>query len=304
MTVALVLGQGLTDFPAVRDWPYATLLATLMFVLVRGRTKSAPTAADLVRGGGLLVGLTGLAAGLLGASTETVARAPGTVAPLPDLKVAAFFPAASPESIAGTPPDIVFRRRDGTSFALAPGARRWIDGFSLAVRVRPAAYVDARDGAGGRLTVTQPNGAFLSPVLLFPQEVAVGGHEYPADAFALPARGVQVRALYFTPDRVSRASTIRALGGRPGTLLSVDDDTGHPLRHGIVLAGSGRNVAVGGVHLTLAAGSYPEIVVSSAPVFPAWVVGTATILMGALILLRRKACGMWKEEGAGIFYFF
>jgi hypothetical protein len=130
--------------------------------------------------GAVVVIVAGIASGLLGPDTETIARAPGTVAPLPDVGAAGFFPVADPATIARGDAQLEVRRRDGTSIDVGPNVRRFFGTTALETAPQMAAYVEARDGSGGRLTITQPtNPAFLSPVLLFPERVTIAGRSHP-----------------------------------------------------------------------------------------------------------------------------
>jgi len=290
--LALVCAQDVApDAAAFHDWPYALLLAAVLFLVLRARGRTPGTAGDFVRAGTAIVAFAGLASGLLGPETQRIARAPGTVAPLPDLRSAAFFPSAGAAEIAGAPLGIAFRRRDAPAFEIPSGGHRLTGTFAIAVRPQPAAFVDVRDAEGRRLTVTRPTGAFLSPVLGFPERVAIDGRTYAADGFSVPARRARVRAIYFPSERVTRASTRRALGGRPGILLAVDDEAGRPVSGGIGLAPSGKPVRVGGLRFLVTVGTYPELVVSATPATPAVELGTACIIGGFLLLMRKVAAG-------------
>ena len=76
--------------------------------------------------GALVIIGAGIASGLLGPDSETVSRAPATVAPLPDVGAAAFFPNADAATIARGDARVVLRRRNGSSVELAPGAPRFL----------------------------------------------------------------------------------------------------------------------------------------------------------------------------------
>lgn len=288
VVAALVWAQDVfPEQPAFHDWPYAAALAACVVALLRGRRACVGIGADQARGGALIVAVAGLASGLLGAPPQAISRSPGTVAPLPNLGLAAFFPETTPALLAGRPPSLLFRQRGGAAFMLAPGERRLLGGYHLAVRLRPAALIEVRDRRGARLTMTQPTGAFLSPVLLFPQVLTVDGRTFPADSFALPALRLQVRALFFSPDSRSRRATLGGAAMRPGVLISVDDERGNPVPGGVILVPGGSSVNVHGIHFFAAVGRYPEIVVSSVPVLAALGLGSLLFVVGVFFLLRR-----------------
>ncbi|HTV72189.1 MAG TPA: hypothetical protein VME66_00595 [Candidatus Acidoferrales bacterium] len=299
-SIALMTALALAAVVGVQDlapswagfhtWQYAGVVVILMIV-VGSYTGSASKGRDgelgyrllLVTGGALLIGLAGLASGLLGADTVTISRAPGTVVPLPDLRAAAFFPNADAQSITQGDATILLRHRDGSSVAV-PGHGRIFSG-SYAVEARPhvAAFIEARDAHGDHLTVTQPTGAaFLSPVLLFPTTVQIEGQSLPADTFATPAIGRKIQAMYFSPAAAASTRVHQMVGDRPAILFAVDDESGHLVSGGLGLAADGSETLVGGVRVRPSIGSYPALVVSSVPAPPALLVGVAAMGCGLL----------------------
>ena len=283
-------------WPGFHEWQYATaLLVALVLVgtyaagALRGNDGAVGARLAIGAGGIFVVTIAGLASGLLGPDTQTIQRAPGTVAPLPDLGAAAFFPSADAATVAGGAASLVLRHRDGSELVVGPGTLRVAGAAALSLDPKRAAFVEARDGGGGRLTVTQPtNTAFLSPILFFPSTVAIAGHVEPADSFAVPAAHRQVRAIVF--DRLAGAHAV-GHGDRPTVLFAVDDDAGRPVPGGIGFAADGRDVVLGGLRLRATLGTYPALVVSAVPYPLAVAAGLALALggaVGALVAARRR----------------
>ena len=271
--MAAVLAQ--LVFPAwsgFHSWQYAGALALAGLAILtyfgaarKGEDGEVGRRLPIALIGALVVLVAGLAAGLLGPDTDTIARAPGTVAPLPDAGAAAFFPNVEAAGIASGDAQIELRRRDHSVIELPTGARRILGTLTMETTPHVAAYVEARDPAGRHLTVTQPtSSAFLSPVLLFASTVKIMDRDLPADAFAVPALHRQVKVFY-----VKRGSAVagqlHGLGQTDAVLFAVDDDTGRPVPGGIGFAPSGTTVELGGVRLSAAVGTYPQLVVSAAP---------------------------------------
>jgi len=282
----LVLAQDVVPaWAGFHTWPYATVLAILALAIGRyalgARAGSdGPTGRRLVPAmlGALVVAAAGLSSGLLGPDTETVQRAPGTVAPLPDVGAAAFFAAADAAAIGRGDAGIVLRRRNAAAVELSPGERSFLGATVLELAAQPAAYIEARDGRGNHLTITQPtNAAFLSPVLLFPERIVISGETLPADSFAAPALGRQIKAFYF-----SKAASAPHPQLHPGesVLFAVNDDSGHLLAGAIGFAQSGQEITLGGVRLRPSIGTYPALVISAVPYPLALWVGGLLFLAG------------------------
>ena len=297
-SVALVAAVGLAvavfaqDFfpawPGFHTWQYAGAAAILM-IAVAGYVGAASKGKDgergyrllLAMGGALVIGMTGLASGLLGADTLTIARAPGTVVPLPDLDAAAFFPNADAPSISQGDAEILLRRRDGSTLSVPAHGRRFVGSFALEVHPQTAAFIDARDERGDHLTVTQPTGtAFLSPVLLFPSSVQIQGQTLPADTFATPAVHRRVQAMYFSPRAGASTRVHQMVGTRAAILFAVDDESGHLVNGGLGVAADGSEALIGGIQLRPAIGSYPALVISAVPAPLPLVIGGIGLLAG------------------------
>jgi peptide/nickel transport system substrate-binding protein len=282
----LVLAQyTVPSWAGFHTWQYATaLIAALVAILAyangarKGEDGDVGRRALLACAGAVIVGAAGLASGLLGPDTTTVARAPGQVAPLPDVGAAAFFPNADAETIRRGDAGLLLRMRDRSSSALPLGAKRVFGPTELEVQPRLAAFVEAFDEHGNHQTITQPtNPAFLSPVLTFPQRVEVARKSLPADAFATPALHRAIRAFYFSSDDAPKAGP-HGTGGRSAILFSVDDDRGQPIPGGIAFATDGQTVEVGGLRLRATIGSYPSLLVSAVP-YPIAVIGGFVLLV-------------------------
>jgi hypothetical protein len=274
--IAFVLAQDVVpSWAGFHTWQYSAALALAAIALI-GYAWGARTGGDGEIGkrlafaatGAVVVIAAGIASGLLGPDTETVVRAPGTVAPLPDVGAAGFFPIAGPVAIARGDARIGIRRRDGSLLEVGPGDRRFFGTTALETAPQTAAYVEARDPGGARLTITQPtNPAFLSPVLLFPERVSIAGKLLPADSFATPALHRQIKAFYFS--KSAAAGSHHGLDGREAVLFAVDDDAGHLEPGGIGFVPSGSEGSLGGVRFRVSVGTYPALVISAVPYPPA-----------------------------------
>jgi hypothetical protein len=284
--IALTLAQDLRpglDF--YHTWQYAAVLSITIIVMV-AYAWSARTGSDGPSGrraaigiaGALAVATGGLLSGLIGPDTITVSGSPGTVTPVPDLQAAAFFGPADPATIARGDATVSLREKTGDPIAVAPGNRLFLGTSIVYLGSRPAAYIVARDASGNRLTVTQPtNPTFLSPVLLFPQNQPLKDKSYPLDTFATPGLHRVMRALYFSADD---AQTFNHLGTKqPALVLSVNDDAGKSI--GLTILPSGRDVAIGDLHITATLGSFPQLIVASAP-HPALLIAGLVVFVGGV----------------------
>ena len=291
LAIGLVLAQDFVPQSSLyHTWQYALALAIALAVIV-GYANGARRGADGVAGrrlvlamaGAVIVCVAGIASGLLGPDTASIAGTPGTVVPIPSLGAAAFFAQADAGTIAHGDAGITLRRRNAGEIALAPSSRRVTGESVLYLEPHAAAYLDVTDERGAHLTITQPNNAsFLSPVLLFHDRQRIGEVEVPFDTFATPARHRIVRALYFTPRDLAQFGHAGASIDRthPALVLTVADDAGKPL--GITLASSGSEAELGGIRVRATLGSYPTLAVASAPQTWALIVGVALFLAGIL----------------------
>jgi hypothetical protein len=288
--IGLVLAQDV--FPAwtgFHAWPYAASL-TLVAAVVLGAFRGADAAATAALLGTLVIVCAGIGSGLLGPDTEVVARAPGTVAPIPGAAAAAFFPDAGAADIARGDARVLIRRTDGGSFDLGAGDRKYAGATEISLQPHLAAYVEARDAVGRHLTITQPtNPAFLSPVLLFTQNVTVAGKLLPADSFAAPALHREIKVFYFSKSD-SQLGRSHGVAGIPSLLFAVDDsDSGKTVPGGIAFVRSGGSANLGGIRLHGTIGSYPAVVISAVPYGPA-------LALGALLVFGGLGVGLWESE--------
>jgi hypothetical protein len=303
--VALVLAQDVVPaWTGFHTWQYAAVMVLLSVTLVAyaleartGRDGEVGTKLVFALIGALVVGAAGIASGLLGPDTETIVRAPGTVAPLPDVGAAAFFGNADAATIARGDARVGLRQKSG-SFELGPGERRFIGAMALELHPQLAAYLEARDEQGRRLTLTQPtNASFLSPILLFPGSVPIAGQMLPADQFATPAVHRQVKAFYFSKSATSAAKA-HGFAGKEAILFAVDDDADRLLQGGIGFAESGSEVTLGGLRLRATLGTYPALVVSAVPYPPVLLLGLLTFVAGLAFAFVRPGPRLSKVQAS------
>ena len=263
-------------------WQYAAAMSIAIILIVAyawdarsGGDGRAGQWVALGLAGALTVAVGGLLSGLIGPDTITVSGSPGTVTPVSDLAAAAFFGPADPQTIARGDATVSLRRKGAGPIAVPAGGRVFLGTSIVYLTSRPAAYIVARDVRGNRLTVTQPtNATFLSPVLLFPQSQPLKDKSYPLDTFATPGIHRIARALFFSADD---AEAFNHLGSRqPALVLSVNDDNGKTV--GLSIVPSGRDVAVGDLHVTATLGTFPQLVVASAP-------HPAVLIIGLLVFV-------------------
>lgn len=293
--VALVFAQDFAPaWPGFHTWQYAAAVV-LAAAGAGSYTWNARKGADgafafplgVAMAGALVVAVAGLASGLLGPDTQTLERAPGAVAPLPEAGAAAFFPNVDSTSLARGDIGITLRRRDGSSLELLAGQRRFLGAAALVLEPHVAAYVEARDARGDHLTITQPtNAAFLSSLLQFPQAVPIAGQTLPADQFAIPSAHRQIKAFYFSRDATSKAH-VRGFAGEDAVLFAVDDENGKLVPNGIGLARSGDDIQLAGLRLRVTIGTYPGLAISAVPLPLALGLGSLCLAGGVLAAVLR-----------------
>jgi hypothetical protein len=290
LTLAQDVDPGL-DF--YHTWQYAAALSIAVIVMA-GYAWSARTGSDgplgrfiaLALTGALAVAIGGLAAGLLGPDTETVSGSPGSVTPVPDLGVAAFFGQAGPAAIARGDATIVLRRKDRTEIDVPQTGRLYL-GPSIVYRgTRPAAFIEARDLHGNHLTVTQPQSAtFLSPVLLFPNTQPIGAKTYPLDTFATPALHRIARVLYFDADESKQFNHLGT--HEPSLVISLSDDAGNSV--GLNILRSGHETTLDRMRIDATLGTYPDVIVAAAPYPAVLIIGCVVFAGGLLAGIARRA---------------
>jgi hypothetical protein len=295
--LAIVLTAAQDVYPA-RDWyhawQYTAILAVALLVLAihagrawRGLEGAHGKRFAIALAGAFAVGVAGLLSGLIGPDNVTVFGTPGTVTPVPDLGVAAFFAPADPATLPRGDATVTLRRRDSPAIEIGP--RPTPVGLWVAfTQLRPAAYVEVRNQRGERLTITQPNNAsFLSPVILFRQQQQIHDRSFPLDTFAVPALGRIVHVLYFSPADLAAFphEPNTPLPTEPGAILSVTDEAG--AQQGITLAPSGRPTDIAGMRVTLTLGTYPVLEAASAPQPFVMLAGTVLFLIAGIWSLRQ-----------------
>ena len=286
--IALSLLQDAYLTPFYHGWQYIVLMALLAAVLCNAALARRRKPLGLAFAGAAVLALAGLASGLFGPDTVEIARAPGTVAPIAQLHAAAFFGAVDAAALSEGSASIVLRRPGRAPIAVSPSRRAYIDGFVIARVTHPAAYIVARSASGDHLTITQPSGAFLSPVLLFASVQSINGKAYPFDTFALPAMHRIVRVLYDDArDAAQHPSLSRATAGKAAIIYSFSDEAGRST--GITSAASGEEVTVGATRLRATLGTYPELIIASAP-YPWALIGGAALFVAGVgwELLRNR----------------
>jgi len=294
VAIGLTLAQDVRPgLDLYHTWQYAAALTIAIVVLV-SYAWGARAGADGLAGariaiaivGALAIAGGGLLAGLIGPDTITVGGSPGSVTPVGDLQAAAFFSQADPQTIERGAATVALRRPGHDPLTVPATGRLFLGTSIVYVSARPAAYIVARDAQGNRLTVTQPtNTTFLSPVLLFPQNQPLRDKSYPLDTFATPGIHRIVRALYFS---AADAQAFNHLGVRQSALvLAVNDDAGKTI--GLTIAPSGREVAIGNLHVTATLGTYPQLVIAAAPHPALLAIGLLVFFGGVLAAYTRPS---------------
>ena len=278
---------GLTFY---HTWQYALALAlglalSANYALRRRRCRLAML-------GVAAIGLAGLYAGLTGADTELLTRGPGQIVHAAGGAVV-HFPIIDAEQV-----------RSGTATLdvvghgpLRPNGRSYANSSVLISRMHPAAYIDAYDGRGRHLTITQPQGtSFLSPLLLFPARARLRDRTYAIDVFALPALSETVQAFYFTPADIAAVQHVPPTG-EAAVLVALTDRKRTLVPHGIAFLRQGEAADVGDVRLSAVIGRYPVLEVASAP-WPPLLIGGALLAIVGVLVRRRKEGGALSADGA------
>lgn len=225
--------------------------------------------------GGAIVVFAGVAGGLMGPDTHTVVGAPGASVRDDDVGGSFVFP------LKGT--TIALER--GRAAAYVEGGRRYTGGFILWEQPRTVLEVNAADARGNHLTITQPtNASFLSPVLLLQQRTTIDGMDVAFDSFSVPAMQRNVKAVLFTEQQAAQLHTDPPIVGQPAILFAVANSKDEVLSNGIGIAAPGVQKAVGGLRLSATVGSYPAVVVASAPYWPILALGLLLCIAAALRL--------------------
>ncbi|HZV80044.1 MAG TPA: hypothetical protein VFF60_10595 [Candidatus Binatus sp.] len=244
-------------------------------------------------GGALLCASMVVAAFTVG-PPHALAGSPGQITPLRSGSAIAirFPPAQVPGGDALAAPETVeLLRGSRPPETMHVGETRRFGQFVLRVTSGPIALVRATAPDGRPVTVTQPQGTtFVSPYLLFP--FVHGGEQL--DFFAVPPLHRTVNVAYY-PSYHDEAKGIDI--PTPFVLVQIAEENGAELFRGATI--SGRPIRQGGVVLTFTLGTYPDVLVASAPaqltlaigltMIAAGLIGYIWLNLGALRTERRRA---------------
>ncbi|MDQ2662744.1 MAG: hypothetical protein M3Y18_01765 [Candidatus Eremiobacteraeota bacterium] len=239
----------------------------------------------LVAAGASLAIVAGLACGLLAPDPQIIVGAPGATVQVPDARGALHFPLA-PERDGALRAALA---RGSSEREIGPG-RALFASFEMWPVNRTVLFVEARDTLGNHVTVTQPTGAaFLSPVLLLQSHTTIAGMDVPFDSFAVPAKGLVVKAILFAPRQAAQMRAARNFRGKSAVLFAVSDETGRMLAHGLGLAPDGGSKVVGPLRLQAIEEMFPAVEFAAIPNLPVLCVGIAAFLAGLLGPLRSRS---------------
>jgi hypothetical protein len=281
------------DYPYHAGWFNVALLAAWIAAAWRARVRfraKSPVAmrvavAAMLVGSGIAC-LAAVASGLLGPDARTVIGAPGQRIKLPESGDWLEFPLSDPQSAAQ--PAVTLQR---SRASVTLDRTRQAGAFVFRPVQRDVVFVDARDAAGNRLTITQPEGqSFLSPVLVMTQTQNISGLDLPFDGFSVPSAKRNVKAVLFS-ERAAAALRGVAPGSGPAVLFAVDDERGQPVPHCIALSAAGLPAHAGGLVLSAKVLQFPAIqIVSAPPALPVFA-GTLLAVAGivAVTVLRRSS---------------
>ncbi len=228
--------------------------------------------------GAAIVVLAGVASGLMGPDTHTVVASPGATVSDEQAGSAFVFPLAQPNENSQT---VAVSLQNGSSLIAIGAHRRYSGGLVLRQTPHVAVWVTAADAAGNSLTITQPtNGTFLSPVLSMQQNTTIGGMNVVYDTFAVPAMRRTVKAVLFNPAQATHLGNQAPAAGTPAVLFAVADRADRPVPGGIGIVASGSEKKIGGLRLGAQVGTYPAVIVASAPYLPALIAGAVILLAG------------------------
>lgn len=282
---AMALAQDVVPGLALFHYGWYNAIDVALFVLaamqLRALRKTYPerfTGFLVATFGCAIVVFAGVASGLMGPDTHTVAGVPGASVRDDDAGGTFVFP------LQGT--TVRFER--GRSVTTIDGGLRYTGGLILWQQPRTVVSVTAADGKGNRLTVTQPtNASFLSPVLLMQQSTTIAGMNVQFDTFSVPALRRSIRAVLFTPQQAAQLHSPAIVPGQPAILFAVSDQQDRAVPNGIGIAASGAQRPVGGLLLGGTVETYPAIVVASAPYLPVMILGIFVMLAGAAMSRSR-----------------
>lgn len=224
---------------------YNAVNAALLIIATRGLRKASRPRRIALAGAALIVAA-GVASGLLGPDTQTIAGVPGSTVSTRDYGAVSFPADAS----------VIPSRRYTTSAAFL-------------AQPHDVVHVQAEDLRGNHLTITQPANPgfpFLSPVLLMQHTAQVAGMQVQTDEFTVPAVNKTVKAVLFTPSQIALLRSGVAPAGTAAVLFDV-------VPGGIGIAASGERKRIGGLLLRGDVASYPALQASAVPFLPLVIAG-------------------------------
>ncbi|MDQ2818217.1 MAG: hypothetical protein M3T49_08445 [Candidatus Eremiobacteraeota bacterium] len=283
LTVALA---AIAEVRPFLNWTHTWVAAVLFAVfglalLVVGASALAhgPTDRFAAVGslGGALAALSLVYAAFAVGEPQRVVGVPGQVfRPSARASVQLKFPDVRPgELSAGRSPQSVAVMAAGRSIALQARQTVRSGPYVFTAVSGPLALVSATTPGGAPVTVTQPDSPdFLSAYLTFPLEA--GGR--PADSFALPAlhRNVDVAFYAGLPQRGIHV---------PFLVVGISEEHGSPLSRGVAV--SGRTVERSGIRLRFVLGTYPIVLMTSAPPLVPFGLSVAMLIGGVVGYLAR-----------------
>jgi hypothetical protein len=280
--IGMVVAQDAFPGMAIYHYGWYNAVDVALFILaalqLRGR---ATTGLVISTFGAAIVVFTGAASGLMGPDTQTIIGAPGASVRNDDVGGFFVFPLAQ----SNTPVQL---QRGNGSISIG-GGRRYSGGFVMWQQPRTVVYIDVADAKGNHLTITQPtNASFLSPVLLMQQSTTIAGMNVQYDTFSVPALRRNVKAVLFTEQQAAQLRANPPIIGRPAVLFAVADNADRPIPKGIGLTPSGDRKTIGGLLLGAKVGTYPAIIVASAPYLPVFILGLLLFFAGAIVTLRSR----------------
>ncbi|MBV8365985.1 MAG: hypothetical protein JO194_05745 [Candidatus Eremiobacteraeota bacterium] len=245
-------------------------------VALRARDGEERFAALAGLGGGLLCAAMVSAAFSVG-PPHALGGSPGQISPLRrGGAVAVRFPAveSAGAGVLNAPQAVELLNGAHPPETLVSGQTRSIGQYVLRVSSGPIAFVRATTPDGRPVTVTQPEGAtFISPYLLFPYKQGAQQLDY----FAVPPLHRTVNVAYFS----SYHDAAKGIDiPEPFVLVQIAEENGAELYRGATIGG--RPIRKGGVVLTFQLGTYPDVIVTSAPARLALGAGLAMIAVGLI----------------------
>ncbi len=279
--VGMVLAQDVYPGASVYHYGWYNALVIALFVLAAWQIRSLrkthaavlPALAAAAFGAAIVV-FAGAASGLMGPDTHVVIGAPGASVRDEDAGGSFVFPLKG---------DQIALQRGRSAVTVGGAGRRYTGGFVLWEQPRTILEIEAADPRGNHLTITQPtNASFLSPVLLLQQRTNIDGMDVSFDSFSVPAVQRNVKAVLFTEQQAAQLHTDPPIIGQPAILFAVANTRDQVLAGGIGIAPPGVQKSLAGLRLTASVGTYPAVVVASAPYWPILALGLLLIIAGII----------------------